>query len=549
MNMTSFNPGGGERDPTEWKELAFKNASEDSSQIKFIGTFVAAGIAGIMASPATGLLVGGLGLYWTIKGVYNKGRSRTAVAKYNMVAPFLEERDFLDYSRQVVRESGQQALIDELIFASENGFDIPDAAYDFIEKCAPHLIEGKKQVPAVAPIVQTQAIDFKEELLANLTRDLAKNCPRLIIYGVPGSGKDFFLSHLYREIKALYGDKVTIFMMDCKNEVKETGYFEGVVDRLYRKSVFTSSPKDVLKWAKRIIDDYDNFDAGNGFKVLVCNELASLNSSLMELPKDKELGTKPLQWWIGKLSRYGSSGDSAGVRLYFASQNGHGDSVKLSGGDKAILKPFLIAQDESMSETELILQADVIPQKAKIGTDEMLKLCATSPVGRCMFHGGMNKWIAMPALENFSGYNRDAREYIARPGQQDALSDEEREALRERTATVAKPYSQSEIIISKLQQTNARTLAEFVYEELGVEAAIVEKTCRAIFDLLKADKREDLLNKFPALEPNEEIKKWVQMLGRKPAQEELKKEWLKLTGKQLNDRGVKMLLENLGFKD
>ncbi|WP_375511788.1 hypothetical protein [uncultured Nostoc sp.] len=47
----------------------------------------------------------------------------------------------------------------------------------------------------------------------------------------------------------------------------------------------------------------------------------------------------------------------------------------------------------------------------------------------------------------------------------------------------------------------------------------------------------------------EEIKLWVDKLGRQPTTAELKAVWLELVGKELNDNGVALLMEHLGFKD
>lgn len=45
----------------------------------------------------------------------------------------------------------------------------------------------------------------------------------------------------------------------------------------------------------------------------------------------------------------------------------------------------------------------------------------------------------------------------------------------------------------------------------------------------------------------EEVKRWANKLERKPTHQELKDEWLKLTGQELNEKGVQLLMENLGF--
>ncbi|MCG6138797.1 MAG: hypothetical protein MET45_30100 [Nostoc sp. LLA-1] len=45
----------------------------------------------------------------------------------------------------------------------------------------------------------------------------------------------------------------------------------------------------------------------------------------------------------------------------------------------------------------------------------------------------------------------------------------------------------------------------------------------------------------------EAIKEWADILGRRPTPDELKQAWNKLTGQQLNDKGVSLLMEHLGY--
>ncbi len=45
----------------------------------------------------------------------------------------------------------------------------------------------------------------------------------------------------------------------------------------------------------------------------------------------------------------------------------------------------------------------------------------------------------------------------------------------------------------------------------------------------------------------EEIRTWANELGRRPQAQEIKQKWHELTGQQLNENGVTLLLENLGY--
>lgn len=47
----------------------------------------------------------------------------------------------------------------------------------------------------------------------------------------------------------------------------------------------------------------------------------------------------------------------------------------------------------------------------------------------------------------------------------------------------------------------------------------------------------------------EDIKRWANELGRRPTPAEVKTKWKELTNQELNDKGVQLLIENLGYKD
>lgn len=552
--MTSFDPKGGERDAEDWQALAFRNASENNNQLKFIGGAILAGMATVAVSPLTGALVAGYCVYSCIKDLHDKGRNRMAVRNYGMVAPFLGDREFNDYARQVVAENGQEKLLEELAFADENGFELSESAYQFIETNAPHLIQEstlpRQLLASSVPVIATQSVDFKREI-PDIAKELA-DTPRLIIYGVPGTGKDYLLAHVNREAKKLHPQSETIFMVDGKDDPKETGYFQGVVDKLYRNFIDPMSAVDVYMWLRNIIEEYDKFDAGTGFKTLCINELAGINGKLGTLPvKGMPDNIKPLTWWVQKLESYASGGDSRGVRLRVASQNGHGTSIKMSNGNKSIFTPVVIVRDCEIGASEMILNADLISRDKKIPSEQMLALCKESPVGRCLFHGGLNEWLPMPKMENFSGYDRDKREFSQRPGQTDALTDHERNQLRSRTATTvndappALPKLSVAEMIKKIESTQAKSVEQFITYDLSALSHMA-KLKPAIVKIIR--ERVELLEKFGLkwLSIDDPIEAMVMWGAGNKSDDELKEAWLLHTEKELNDEGVKLLRGKLG---
>ncbi|MBW4604004.1 MAG: hypothetical protein KME29_31670 [Calothrix sp. FI2-JRJ7] len=511
--MSRFDARRGYKSPEEWTQLAFQKSSEDKLVFIVIGGLLAAGATGLAISPITGAVVAawaGVSAWQNIKKI---GRNQTAITEFGCIAHMLDEDNFRAYATQVIDEQGIESLHRELRFAVENDLEINNAALDYLEDEAPQLLHNPSRLlpqlsqPAVSASialdrVETSSISFEKEP-PDLLAGLAENLGRLIIYGVPGSGKDFFMCNLNVKIKEVHGKKATIFMMDCKNDPKETGYFEGKVDKLYRKRVETMEPIQVYEWCCKILGEYDAFDTGTGFKILEINELAGVNSKLAACPTKKG-EVSPIKWWITKIEGYASSGDSYGAKLIFASQNGHNDGIKFSGGTKAIFCPILIARDTTMAETELIMQAKIIPQDKKISSSEMLHHCEASPVNRVIFHGGLNSWVPMPEMKNYSGYNRDKREFIERPGQVDALSEKERAQLTSRTNAKlvgqnllpSRFGEQTNLVIAKLEASD-KTLDNFIKEDLKIfEEEIFNQIKSAIITALRKNGRKDLLKKF-----------------------------------------------------
>ncbi|AUB44914.1 Archaeal DNA helicase HerA or a related bacterial ATPase, containings HAS-barrel and ATPase domains (plasmid) [Nostoc flagelliforme CCNUN1] len=49
------------------------------------------------------------------------------------------------------------------------------------------------------------------------------------------------------------------------------------------------------------------------------------------------------------------------------------------------------------------------------------------------------------------------------------------------------------------------------------------------------------------ISPIDSTRLWANELGRRPQFQEIKQKWHELTGQELNERGVTLLLENLGY--
>lgn len=503
MNMSSFNLKNGYKTPQQWQELAFQKASEDKLLFIVVGGMLASGVGGIFFGAATGIIGASWTAFETIRSIKKAGRNQTAIVEFGNVAHMLSEEEFRIYAHQVIEEQGIDALHEELQFAVTNNLPINNAVLDYIEDEAPQLLMPSNKL--IQQPVETTSLNF-DKPVPDLISVLAKDLGRYIFYGPPGAGKDFFGSLVNEAIRQEHGDKVKIFCMECKNDPKESGYFEGKVDVISRKCVKNMEPIDVYDWCKEFLNIYDAYDANTGYKILEITEFAAINSKLKVCPTKKG-ETPALSWWVSKIEGYATGGDSYGEKLIFYSQNGHNDGVKIGGGTKAIFKPFVIARDICMAEVELILQAKIIPSDKKLSSAQMLRLCEASPVGRAIYHGRLNEWFPMPEYSNNSGFNRDKREFIdptAETTKPDALSEEERRQLSEREARhvessvwqTSRQNEQTKLVISKLETSN-KTLDDFIKEDLEIsEPEMFASIKKAIIESLRKAGRKDLLKKF-----------------------------------------------------
>ena len=262
--------------------------------------------------------------------------------------------------------------------------------------------------------VQTQDITFEQEL-PDLAKQLADDMKNTLIVGVPGSGKGLLVSNALQHVQDR-GD-TTVFYIDPKNDQKETGYFTGRVNSLFRLpgGIIKTPAIDVYFWLLSCFEAYENFDAGNGRKLLVLDEITSLMMKLGNVPAKITGTVKGSDWLTEQIVTYAAAGDSAGASIWGIGQNGHNTGVGMDGGAKSQLTPIALISIKQLSASQSLLKADFVPQDHKLGSNEIKRICEQSPIGRAIFHGGLNEWYPMPILPNPSGYDRDNRRSVEKP--------------------------------------------------------------------------------------------------------------------------------------
>lgn len=200
----------------------------------------------------------------------------------------------------------------------------------------------------------------------------------------------------------------------------------------------------------------------------------------------------------------------------------------INGGLRSQLVPIAIVNPKNTAAYGALIATTLIPSDKKLDSAAIMAIAEKSPVKRAIYHGGINEWMPMPLLENFSGYNRDTRQYIAgtvnltdfteqaKPSsvvsepatsrkelQQDSVNSSWREQLRPREVSsilmspqVAPPGNQRELVLMMLEKTKESSLEGFVSNELKLVGEQWARTLDNIVRTIKTSEREDLARKF-----------------------------------------------------
>jgi hypothetical protein len=394
--MTRFDPDKNRKTAEEWSILALRATRENNLQWQLIGGIVGGAIAASAAGPVTGILVALYFIWEAWNRVGGIQRNQTAIVQFGCIAQTLDGEDFEDYVRHV----GRASVLEELDFATRRGLSLSQSASDF------YVSGEQKDTHTVVQEQETELADFAHETpdVMDLPKLLAKTLKVSLIVGVPAVGKGIFVSNALEALKASR-KKVTIFYIDPKYDPKETLYFSGRVDKLFRKNFFKAEPSEAYKWVKDCLEIFDNFDCGTDQKLLVWDEL-SLTMTTLKLVEGAS------NWLKSKLSVYSSSGSSRGIVIWGISQNAHVSGLGLDGGDRSIFCPVFLIDGKNISASEGILRAKMIPSDKKLSSSEIQAICAKSPINRAIYFGETNKWYPLPKMKNFSGYDRDNRSFL-----------------------------------------------------------------------------------------------------------------------------------------
>ncbi|MBW4429413.1 MAG: hypothetical protein KME50_34875 [Nostoc desertorum CM1-VF14] len=291
----------------------------------------------------------------------------------------------------------------------------------------------------------------KPQVQYDLIAHIAKKVTNMLWVGVPGSGKGITISNAIDAIKRLHPD-IHIFYIDPKGDEKEIGYFFGRVDTFKRAKILEMSPIEAVKWVKECFSEFQSISSS---KLIILDEGTAVCSKFKNTKG--EIG-----WLKDKIISYCSCGDSSGWHFWIVVQNPHTDDLGISGGLRSQLTSVALVHPDNVPAYNAMIATQLIPSDRKITSTQVMEIAAQSPVGRAVYYGGINEWIPMPLLKNFSGYNRDTKNFIdSAPSNKQTSQAETKESCT--------PTTQAQQMLAFLEKTKANSIDEFIQSELKLD--------------------------------------------------------------------------------
>jgi hypothetical protein len=532
-DMSRFDLEKTNKDPEEWGQLALQNVGNNGLQMHVFGGFALAATVAVMSNPLTGALVAGYVLFSAFEKGRNQQKNFDAVRK-GCVAHVLDGGEFRAYVRQV----GHETVMKELQYATEEEYEISDAALDYLEQVAP---TGTQDIPRLAgfpapelpqsqaPFMQSDASQYQVDYSIDIVKEITAPIRNCIIFGIGGSGKGVLVSNAIRKIKHDNPNR-KIFYIDPKNEPGEYGYTEGHCDVIRRFTADGKSSAEICEFITTTLKEYQEWAQKQEESLLIIDEGSTLGDAAKK-EKNTDIGTLILH--------IASLGGAKRKNMWLMAQSPFVSPLGLDLNTTSQIAAVCLV---SSANTGVLKQWSRSPILEKITLEEMNRLIAESPVNRAVYFGGNSKWYAMPELTNYSDIDRDNNRPTG-----DALSKTERQELRDATSAAAvqapPKTDNTEQLINKLSRSRQTSLEDFIAKDLKAPERIQELK-PAIVSVLREAKRNDLLEAFNLgwLAINDPIAAMKHYAMDKDLNlEEIKEAWLLYTGQQLNDQGAQLL--------
>ena len=237
--------------------------------------------------------------------------------------------------------------------------------------------------------------------LFNPAIDLGQNPQSALIAGVPGSGKGILVSNAVRVLQQKH-QALIVMMIDPKDDLKEKGYWQGVVN-IYRSMSLMDcdDPDEGASWLLACMDEFRKLPAP---KLLIFDEMLASSVEISLAHKDFKAPQRLKKFVSGIIAQ----GDSQAVWLWAMSQSVQVGDLGISGGVRGNLRVIGIIAPQNTTAIEALTSTQLIPKPVG-GMDELRAIMKASPANRAFYDGKLSRWLPMPKLENYSGFDRDNR--------------------------------------------------------------------------------------------------------------------------------------------
>ena len=277
------------------------------------------------------------------------------------------------------------------------------------------------------------------------------------------------VANAIRQIKAENPAR-KIFYIDPKNEPGEYGYTDGFVDIVHRKSCDGKCPEEICDWLDDVLDKYTEWANQQEESLLIIDEGSTLGDAAKKT-KNARIGTLILHT--------ASLGGAKRKNVWLMAQSPFVGALGLELSATSQITAVALVSEQNLN---VIKQWQRSPILEKVDLDRLSGLIKESPVNRAVFVGSNAKWWAMPQLNNYSAIDRDSNKPTG-----DSLSTQERQELRDRTAT--------QQMIAQLERTAHTDLNAFISQELGA-ADRIDEVRMAIVQTIRKVSHSGLVYKF-----------------------------------------------------
>lgn len=416
--MTNFNRDADMVPIEDWELMAEQKAAETGASWRILGGILAGGAGLALSFEVLGIVAGGWLFYQAYERIKNSGKDLKAVRDFGCVAHLLEEEEFRTFTKQF----GDAEVYQQLSLADERGWKISKFAQNWLNtRDEPKKLKptqevrsfDKRQISASSETLQqhnsldtptytpTQvnvynpADDSEIDLIGEMTDRISN----IFVVGLGGSGKGMVVANALRAVKQKHPDK-KIFLINGKDDQKESGYFAGIVDVEEKMHCESAKPASVAAWFDAAIEKFDNFAVANNGALLVIDE-GTIIGARLKTAKSTAL--------TDKLIGITSCGGSSGKNIWFIAQTPY---VGANGGDLSgisQLTPIVLVTAQNLSILDSWKRAAIIK---KFDADVVNELVENSEVSRAVYFGKTAQWYSMPKLTNHSSFNRDTGEII-----------------------------------------------------------------------------------------------------------------------------------------